>query len=1161
MAVTLSPEGHVIAEVDGLEVTFLVDTGATLSLLNFDLPEKSLETVTIKGVLGVEEKYLSKPLPVTLSGRMTWAQFVISPTSPISLLGRDVLRELGTKLDLNSKGMKLYFLGNVLAVEREQKQKIEIPDDLKDIPSGLWSHSSKDIGFLKSAKPVVIKTKAGPPPSIKQYPIATEALPSLKKQIQYFIDEGILRPIISPYNTPILPVSKNRKDEDGNPEYRFVQDLRAINEHVEALHPVVPDPSLILTEIPEWSRWYTVMDLTGAFFSIPIAEESQEIFAFTWEGKQLTWTRLPQGFTSSPTLFSQILKNDLKDVILPQKSVLVQYVDDLLIASATKEACIEDTKYLCNKLYEKGHKVSLSKLQFCKPEVKYLGYVLASGVRKIDPERINAVQAVPRPITKKQMRAFLGQAGFCRPWIIGYSEIVKPLQEATKDQAIEPIPWTDEMQQAFQAIKQALVSAPALGLPDYGKPFTLYVTESRGIAKGVLVQKFGPYERPVAYYSQSLDPVVRGTPYCIRAVAAAAELTEKVRTIVLGHPLVVKVPHEVEILLKRYAEKSLSPQRAHRYEVILLLADNITLERSKPLNPATLLPDSTGEQNKHDCVQVIHSVSRPREDLKDEPLTEPELNLFTDGSSYYIAGKRYTGFAVTTETTVLLAESLPSGLGAQGAELIALCRAARLARGKKVNIYTDSKYAFGICHAIGMLWRERGFLTSAGRTIAHGELINDLLLAIQEPREIAVVYIPAHSSKKHALAKGNQLADAAARAAAVHPNYSVPIMTVQTIPLLSDPKTLYTEMNKEELEVWMRMGAVQKDGIWMIGDKPMLPHKYLLTLVRWYHERSHGGPGNIANQIDRLWIAPGVYAAARRIAAGCEICQKYGITRPRMEEGKRPPAEYPFQKLQIDFAEMPPVLGFKYMLVIVDHLSGWVEAFPTRKNDTKTVIKILLRDLIPRYGVPEEIDSDRGTHFVSSMMAELSKTLGITMAAHTPYHPQSSGKVERMNRTIKDRLGKVMSQTGLKWPDALPLVLWDLRTSPREPLKISPAEVLFGRVVAVPGTYVSAKTALLEGEENITQYLLYLQDSFKRIQQYAYCYQGLPRDVKVHDIIPGDMVMVKVFKRKHKMEPKWEGPYCVLLTSLYAIKVKGKEAWIHHTHVKKVSASFSSSSA
>uniref|UniRef100_A0A8C2TDD3 Uncharacterized protein n=1 Tax=Coturnix japonica TaxID=93934 RepID=A0A8C2TDD3_COTJA len=71
--------------------------------------------------------------------------------------------------------------------------------------------------------------------------------------------------------------------------------------------------------------------------------------------------------------------------------------------------------------------------------------------------------------------------------------------------------------------------------PDYGKPFTLYVTESRGIAKGVLV--LDQNLDLTAYYSQSLDPVVRGTPYCIRAVAAAAELTEKVRTIVLGHPL------------------------------------------------------------------------------------------------------------------------------------------------------------------------------------------------------------------------------------------------------------------------------------------------------------------------------------------------------------------------------------------------------------------------------------------------------------------------------------------------------------------------------------------------------------------------------------------------------------------------------------------------
>lgn len=62
-------------------------------------------------------------------------------------------------------------------------------------------------------------------------------------------------------------------------------------------------------------------------------EENQLLVAFTWEGKQLTWTRLPQGFVEAPTVFSQISKTDLEDVQLPRDSVLVQYVDDLLIVT------------------------------------------------------------------------------------------------------------------------------------------------------------------------------------------------------------------------------------------------------------------------------------------------------------------------------------------------------------------------------------------------------------------------------------------------------------------------------------------------------------------------------------------------------------------------------------------------------------------------------------------------------------------------------------------------------------------------------------------------------------------------------------------------------------------------------------------------------------
>jgi len=225
--------------------------------------------------------------------------------------------------------------------------------------------------------------------------------------------------------------------------------------------------------------------------------------------------------------------------------VLIQYVDDLLLVSKTKENCILDTKYLCCQLVQKGLRVSPSKLQFCQTKVKYLGFLLSPGKREIDPERVKIIQELPRPTTKKQLRGFLGQAGFCTPWIPGLSEITKLLHEATRNEEVEPVAWGSEREKAF---RNALLNAPALGLPDYTKPFKLYCDEVKGTARGILVQTLGPHERPVAYFSTTLDPVVKGAPFCIRRLEATAEIVEKSWSIVLGHALTVCVPHEVEIL-------------------------------------------------------------------------------------------------------------------------------------------------------------------------------------------------------------------------------------------------------------------------------------------------------------------------------------------------------------------------------------------------------------------------------------------------------------------------------------------------------------------------------------------------------------------------------------------------------------------------------------
>jgi len=96
-----------------------------------------------------------------------------------------------------------------------------------------------------------------------------------------------------------------------------------------------------------------------------------------------------------------------------------------------------------------------------------------------------------------------------------------------------------------------------------------------------------------------------------------------------------------------------------------------------------------------------------------------------------------------------------------------------------------------------------------------------------------------------------------------------------------------------------------------------------------------------------------------------------------------------------------------------------------------------------------------------------------------------------MKGAIKEKLVKVCKQTGLKWPAASSLVLWDIGNTPRHPVGVNPAEILFGRILAVPGTDVPAKPRLLDGDEQITECLLYPQDSFSQMRNHACWYQGV----------------------------------------------------------------------
>ncbi|KAK1342292.1 hypothetical protein QTO34_015048 [Cnephaeus nilssonii] len=182
----------------------------------------------------------------------------------------------------------------------------------------------------------------------------------------------------------------------------------------------------------------------------------------------------------------------------------------------------------------------------------------------------NYLDMPPYPLRRTE-REFLRAVGYYNLWIPGLTEIAKPLYSME--------------QRAFEELKKALISAPALALPDVTKPFHLHVSEVRSIAKGVLTQTLGPWKRPVAYLSKRLDPVAAGWPACLRAVAITASLVKEADKLTLGQELALTTPNAVEALLRGAPERWMSNTKITQCQALLLDQPRIRLYRGSGSHP------------------------------------------------------------------------------------------------------------------------------------------------------------------------------------------------------------------------------------------------------------------------------------------------------------------------------------------------------------------------------------------------------------------------------------------------------------------------------------------------------------------------------------------------------------------------------------------------
>ena len=904
---------------------------------------------------------------------------------------------------------------------------------------------------------------------------------AVKQHLRELLEAGIIRESESPFASPIVVVKKK------NGKIRLCVDYRKLNMRTIKDAYALPNIEETFSAL-SGAKWFSVMDLKSGYYQVELAEEDKHKTAFTCPLGFWEFNRMPQGVTNAPSTFQRLMERCVGDLHLNE--VLV-FLDDLIVFSDTLEEHENRLMKVLNRLKDYGLKLSPDKCHFFQSSVKYLGHIVDARGVHTDPEKISALKDWPRPTNRKELKCFLGFAGYYRRFVQGYSKIAKQLNALTagyvatrkrgKDYkkqkphtSVSPSQpfgseWTQDCETAFRTLIDRLTSAPVLAFANPNLPYVLH-TDACGEGLGAAIyQEHEGTLRAIAYASRGLSKSERNYPtHKLEYLALKWAVCEKFHDYLYGTEFTVLTDNNPLTYVLTSAKLDAA---GHRW-----LAALSTYRFEVKYRPGNTNQDADGLSR------------RPQEPSQEDDAFLQEKERIEELRQRVLDGNH----KVLSEDT-----------------FTALCQrhSVRL----EPCEYPPEPPALAESLAVDPSAIPLSYTCLAQKTVP-GMTQEDW-----------------HNSQR---------ADLSIR------------RVIQLIERDTKPSFRETKLELPEVRLFLREWnrLELKDGVLFRryvdrgteGYQLVLPEKYRAKALEGVHDEvGHLGFERALHLARARFYWPKMAQAVDVKCHTCERCFRRKTIPERAAPMMNISTSYPLELVCMDYLSIEPDnKDTRNVLVITDHFTKFAVAIPTKDQRARTVAKAIWENFIVHYGFPARLHSDQGRDFESHTIKELCSLIGAEKVRTTPYHPRGN-PVERFNRTLLGMLGTLEDKDKYHWRDFVKPLVHAYNCTRNNTTGYSPYELMFGRQPTLPIDLVLGFQPQGNHARTHSEYVKSLRERLR--ESYALAAESARKmgeknktrfnaKVRAAELIAGDRVLVRNvnIRGKHKLADRWErGTYTV----------------------------------